>query len=136
MEQTSPNFSRPKNIRLHLDRISRIFIKILPIYWAFLTYMLLKPGTESRDYWFIFEGIDKMIHVSTFILLGFSFMAAFPKIRFVVFIQVMLIYALLTELLQEEMLLGRSLEIFDLFADTVGVLLGYFLFQKIKSLPF
>lgn len=108
----------------------------MPIYWAFLSFMLLKPGTENVDYWFIFDGIDKMIHVSTFILLGFCFMAAFPKIRFSYFIQVMLIYALLTEILQEEMQLGRSLDVFDLFADTAGILIGYFLFQKTKSLPF
>jgi hypothetical protein len=43
-----------------LDKISKIFSKILPIYWAFLTYMLLKPGEENHEYWFMFSGIDKI----------------------------------------------------------------------------
>lgn len=48
----------------------------------------------------------------------------------------MLLYALLTEILQDEMGLGRSLEFYDLVADSVGVLLGSFVFQKIKSISF
>ena len=108
----------------------------MPIYWAFLTYMLLRPGTENREYWFMFSGLDKIIHLSIFALLGFCFMAAFPKIRFLTFIQIMLSYAIITEILQDEMHFGRSLETLDLLADTLGVLAGYFLFKKIKTLPF
>lgn len=50
--------------------------------------------------------------------------------------QIMLIYALLTEILQDEMRLGRALEFWDLVADTVGVLIGYFIAQKTKALKF
>ena len=134
--QISQNFFLLKNIRQHLDKISNIFSKILPIYWAFLTYMLLGPGTENKEYWFMFPGLDKIIHISIFMLLAFCFMAALPRIKFSVFIQVMLIYAFLTEILQLEMGFGRSLEFFDIIADTAGVLLGYLLYHKIKSLPF
>lgn len=134
--QISQNFFLLKNIRQHLDKISNIFSKILPIYWAFLTYMLLRPGTENKEYWFMFPGLDKIIHISIFMLLAFCFMAALPRIKFSVFIQVMLIYAFLTEILQLEMGFGRSLEFFDIIADTTGVLLGYLLYHKIKSLPF
>ena len=134
--QISQNFFLLKNIRQHLDKISNIFSKILPIYWAFLTYMLLRPGTENKEYWFMFPGLDKIIHISIFMLLAFCFMAALPRIKFSVFIQVMLIYAFLTEILQLEMGFGRSLEFFDIIADTAGVLLGYLLYHKIKSLPF
>lgn len=134
--QICPSCFLPKNIRQPLDKISNIFSKILPIYWAFLTYMLLKPGVENHEYWFMFPGIDKVLHISIFILLGFSFMAAFPKIRFAAFIQIMLIYAILTEILQDEMRMGRSLETLDLLADTLGVLLGYWFFKKIKTLSF
>lgn len=111
-----------------------MFSKILPIYWAFLTYMLLKPGSENIDYWFLFSGIDKAVHIAIFIVLGFSYMCAFPKTRFLTFIQIMLIYAFATEILQEEMNLGRSLEFLDLIADTVGVVLGYFLYRKTVAL--
>jgi len=112
-----------------LDKISKIFSKILPIYWAFLTYMLLRPGEENHEYWFMFNGIDKVLHFSIFAALGFCFMAAFPKIRFHYFIQIILIYAFLTEILQEEMGLGRSMETLDVVADTIGCLIGYFMYK-------
>lgn len=118
-----------KNIKLSLDRISKIFSKILPIYWAFLTYMLLKPGEENNEYWFMFSGIDKALHLSIFAMLGFCFMATFPKIRFSYFFQIILIYAFLTEILQEEMGLGRSMETLDIVADTIGCLIGYFIYK-------
>lgn len=108
----------------------------MPIYWAFLTFMLLKPGVENMEYPFMFDGIDKVLHLSIFAMLGFCFMAAFPKIKFRYFIQIMLIYAILTEILQDEMQLGRSLEGLDLVADTIGVLLGYYVFQKLRQFTY
>ena len=127
----------PQNkTRNHLDKISKIFRKILPIYWAFLTYMLLRPGVENMEYSFMFDGIDKVLHLAIFGMLGFSFVAAFSKVRFVYFFQIMLSYAILTEILQDEMELGRTLEFLDLVADIVGVMSGYFLFKKVKSITF
>ena len=117
-----------------MDKISKIFTKILPIYWAFLTYMLLRPGVENLEYPFMFDGIDKILHVTIFAMLGFCFAAAFPKVKFIYFFQIMLGYSILTEILQDEMGWGRSLEVLDLVADTVGVLLGYYLFIKVKTL--
>lgn len=94
--------------------------------------MLLKPGVENFEYPFMFEGIDKILHLGIFTFLGFSFMAAFPKIKFAYFIQIMMIYGMLTEILQDEMGLGRSLEGLDLVADIIGVLIGYFIFKKLQ----
>ncbi|WP_378106554.1 VanZ family protein [Chryseobacterium sp. sg2396] len=125
----SQNYFLQKNTRRSLDNISKIFSKILPIYWAFLTYMLLKPGEENYEYWFMFSGIDKILHLSIFAALGFCFIAAFPKIRFLYFFQIILIYAFLTEILQEEMGLGRSMETLDLVADAVGCLVGYYTYR-------
>ncbi|MCA6066580.1 VanZ family protein [Chryseobacterium sp. RG1] len=118
-----------KNTKLSLDRISKIFSKILPIYWAFLTYMLLKPGQENQEYWFMFDGIDKVLHLSIFAMLGFCFMATFPKIKFYYFFQIILIYGFLTEILQEEMGLGRSMETLDVVADAIGCLIGYSIYK-------
>lgn len=91
--------------------------------------MLLKPGEENHEYWFMFSGIDKILHLSIFAALGFSFIAAFPKIKFSYFFQIILIYAFLTEILQEEMGLGRSMETLDIVADTIGCLLGYYIYK-------
>nr|WP_291933437.1 VanZ family protein [Chryseobacterium sp.] len=112
-----------------MDRISKIFSKILPIYWAFLTYMLLKPGEENHEYWFMFNGIDKVLHLSIFAALGFSLIAAFPKIKFSYFFQIILLYAFLTEILQEEMGLGRSMETLDVVADAIGCIIGYYTYK-------
>ncbi|MDP2458184.1 VanZ family protein [Kaistella sp. SH40-3] len=130
--QISQNSFQQKNTKHHLDKVSKIFSKILPIYWAFLTFMLLKPGVENLEYPFMFEGIDKVLHLSIFTFLGFTFMAAFPKIKFFYFIQIMMLYGMLTEILQDEMHWGRSLEFLDLIADMVGVLIGYFIFKKFE----
>ncbi|MCP1298710.1 VanZ family protein [Chryseobacterium sp. S0630] len=91
--------------------------------------MLLKPGEENHEYWFMFSGIDKVLHLSIFAALGFSFIATFPKIKFSYFFQIILLYAFLTEILQEEMGLGRSMETLDIVADTIGCLLGYYTYQ-------
>lgn len=130
------NYLQQNNIKNHLDKISKIFSKILPIYWAFLTFMLLKPGVENQEFPFMFEGIDKVLHLSIFALLGFCFMATFPKIKFIYYIQIMLIYSILTEILQDEMGFGRSIEALDLVADTIGVIIGYFAFMHLKRINF
>jgi VanZ family protein len=93
--------------------------------------MLLRPGEENHEYWFMFSGIDKVLHLSIFAALGFSFIAAFPRIRFSYFLQIILIYAFLTEILQEEMGLGRSMETLDIVADAIGCLIGYFIYKAL-----
>ncbi|WP_111957413.1 VanZ family protein [Chryseobacterium lathyri] len=129
MVQIIQNCLLQKNTRQSLDKVSKIFSKILPIYWAFLTYMLLKPGEENNEYWFMFNGIDKVLHVSIFAMLGFCFIATFHKIKFSYFFQIILIYAFLTEIFQEEMGLGRSMESLDIVADTIGCLIGYSIYK-------
>ncbi len=101
----------------------------MPIYWAFLTYMLLRPGEENHEFWFMFSGIDKVLHVSIFAALGFCLIASFPRLKFSYFFQIILIYAFLTEILQEEMKLGRSMEALDIVADVAGCLLGYYTYR-------
>lgn len=130
------NFFPQNNTRNLLDKISSLFKKILPIYWAFLTYMLLRPGVENMEMPFMFEGIDKLLHLSIFALLGFCFIAAFPKIKLSYYIYILLIYALFTEIAQDEMKLGRSLEFLDVIADTIGIFCGLIFFRKLKQISF
>ena len=136
MMQMCLNSFLQNNTKSLLDKISNLFKKILPIYWAFLTYMLLRPGVENLEFPFMFSGIDKLLHLSIFAMLGFCFIAAFPKIKLSYYIYILLIYSLLTEIAQDEMNWGRSLEFLDLVADTVGFLIGYLVFNRLKRITF
>lgn len=95
--------------------------------------MLLRPGVEELEFP-VFEGMDKIVHFSIFALLGFCLKAAFPKLKFIYYIQIILIYGMLTEILQDEMNLGRSFEGLDLVADFFGGLVGYYVFKRIRNL--
>jgi VanZ family protein len=95
--------------------------------------MLLRPGVENHEYFFMFDGIDKVLHLSIFAALGFCFIAAFPRIRFSYFFQIILTYAFLTEILQDEMKLGRSMETLDIVADTIGCLIGYYIYKLLAK---
>ena len=94
--------------------------------------MLLKPGVENVEFPFMLDGIDKILHFGIFALLGFTFMAAFPRIKSLYFVQIMAIYGFLTEIMQDEMNFGRSLEALDVLADLIGVLIGYIIFKKLQ----
>lgn len=118
-----------KNTRHHLDRISRIFKRIVPIYWAFLTYILLGPGNDRAEDWVAFEGLDKVVHFVVFAILSFSLKAAFPKMRMIVLYIIIIIYGIATEVLQGSMNLGRSMEFADFVADLLGAITGYLLFK-------
>lgn len=129
--QILANCSPQKNIRKLLDNFVTKYIKItLPIYWAILTYMLLRPGAENKEYFFMFPQLDKVIHFSIFFLLGFLFKVRFPKISIFHFFLILISYGLLTEILQDVMDLGRSLEILDAVADSLGVCLAFYLYNK------
>jgi glycopeptide antibiotics resistance protein len=96
--------------------------------------MLLKPGAENKEYWFMFQGIDKLIHLSIFAFLGFCFKTAFPKSSLSYYILIILSYGILTEILQEMMHWGRSMEALDVLADLLGLLLGYIIYRYISKL--
>ncbi|WP_417427601.1 VanZ family protein [Halpernia sp.] len=113
-----------------MDKFRGLFRKIvLPIYWAFLTYMLLKPGIENQEYWFMFPGIDKIIHLSIFAFLGFCISISFIRLHFFYFLLIILLYGISTEVLQEVMGLGRSFEFLDILADILGSLIGYIIYK-------
>ncbi|WP_117596610.1 VanZ family protein [Chryseobacterium sp. FH1] len=129
--QTSPNYYPQKNTRKLLDNLINKYSKItLPIYWAFLTYMLLRPGVENKEYFFMFPHLDKLIHFTIFFLLGFFFRVRFPKVNLLYYFLILGSYALLTEILQDTMNWGRSLEFLDAVADTLGLALAYYIYNR------
>ncbi len=104
----------------------------MPIYWAFLTYILLKPMRDRPPNWIQFEGADKLVHILLFVFLGFLFCVRFSKITFLRFIIIMFIYGFSTEILQKIMNFGRAFEWIDLCADILGVTIGYLVTRLIK----
>ena len=129
--QTSPNYYPHRNTKKLLDNLINKYSKItLPIYWAFLTYMLLRPGVENKEYFFMFPHLDKLIHFTIFFLLGFFFRVRFPKASLLYYFLILVSYALLTEILQDTMNWGRSLEFLDAVADTLGLSLAYYIYNR------
>ncbi|SDE67301.1 VanZ like family protein [Riemerella columbipharyngis] len=105
----------------------------MPIYWAFLTYMLLKPGEENHEYWFMFSGLDKLIHFSIFAALGLLFILSFPRFTFFYFFMILLSYGFFTEILQDEMKLGRGMEAMDVVSDAIGITIGYIIYYIMRK---
>jgi len=92
--------------------------------------MLLRPGIENKEYPFMFQHIDKVIHFTIFFLLGFFFRVRFPKVYLLYYFLILISYALLTEILQDIMKWGRSLEVLDAVADTLGLALAYYIYNR------
>ena len=112
---------------------SRLTKAALLIYFVVLTFLLFKPANLEEMPWFVFDGIDKLIHLSIFAVLGFLFMLVFSRTKFLVFVQIMLIYALFTEVMQQTMRMGRSMEDLDVVADLLGVCIGYYIYKIVSK---
>src|SRR5690606_37697237 len=107
-------------------------IRVLPIYWAFLTFMLLRSSVKV-DPISPFQGVDKVVHFGIFTVLSFCFMAALPRLRFSVSLLILLVYALLTVVFERKIKNGRIFEILDIIADTSGILTGIFIYRQMKK---
>lgn len=106
---------------------------VLPIYWAVLTFILLKPAHEMPShFWFVFSGMDKFVHFFTFSLLGLLMKTAYPKISCRIFFLVGLSYGVFTELAQYFMNMGRTGDVWDLVADMLGFGFIYWVFHRLR----
>ena len=96
--------------------------------------MLLRPGEVNREkHWFEFHNLDKIVHFLIFVVLGFCYRVAFFKQKKWLFVVVMFVYALFTEVAQGLMNMGRTMDFYDLLADIMGAGFGCFLFWQILS---
>ena len=96
--------------------------------------MLLRPGEVNREkHWFEFHNLDKIVHFLIFTVLGFCYSVSFPKQKKWLFVVVMFVYALFTEVAQGLMNMGRTMDFYDLIADMMGAGFGCFLFWQILS---
>lgn len=118
--------------------------KFIPgIAWFFVVLILLcLPGSEipQPDNWFKIYYVDKIIHFCLFGLLGYLFMKPIAKSDlsqkekryYLIKIAITAsLWGLTTEFIQRFYIRGRSYELLDWVADTVGVAVAlYFSYRK------
>jgi VanZ family protein len=75
-------------------------------------------------------GVDKVVHLSLFLALGLT--ARWAGVGRQVTAASLLLYAVVSELLQGTDLVGRDAELLDGVADTLGVLAGLVLWQLVS----
>ena len=80
------------------------------------------------DHTFIY--IDKVAHFLLFLFLSVNICYKYPVgNKRVEFLMLAILFGLITEVLQQ-FVPGRDMNIYDGVADTVGVLIGHYLYQK------
>lgn len=117
--------------------------KFLPgIAWFFILLVLLCiPGDDlpSTDNWMKLVGLDKWVHAFLFGMLAFLFMKPIlksgrsikEKWLYVVLIAIATsIWGLTTEFIQRDFITGRSFELFDWVADTLGAGIALIIARK------
>jgi len=116
----------------------RIFVAriLLGTWLVFLSYaMLMPPGGKPIFDFLSWPGMDKLIHVISFGLLGLLSGASSkprPRLLAIVFI-IWSGYGLAIEIIQS-FIPGRSFEALDLVADMVGTILGYLIFSQLRGI--
>lgn len=120
--------------------------KFIPgIAWFFLVMVLIcLPGSDlpKVDDWFSLIYFDKWVHVGLFSVLGFLFMYPFlrsglgRKEKWYIVIKIAIatsVFGITTEFIQRFFVPGRSFDLFDWAADSLGALIAL-LFARIRFL--
>jgi len=118
--------------------------KFLPgIAWFFLVLILIcLPGDDLPKVgdWMSAIYFDKWVHVGMFSVLAFLFMIPFcksdmtriNKLSFIIKIAISIsIWGLTTEFIQKFFIPGRSFDLLDWAADSVGVILAVIVCRKL-----
>tara|TARA_B100001057_G_C22605277_1_gene854398 strand:+ start:475 stop:825 length:351 start_codon:yes stop_codon:yes gene_type:complete len=108
----------------------------IAIVWVvFIAILHAIPGSNIPEFSFSdFFQLDKLIHVVIFMIGVFLFAVALKeqqKIQFLRYLVISFIaYGLLLEIFQGLFFVERSADILDWLSDTVGVILGVWIFKK------
>jgi VanZ family protein len=96
--------------------------KLLAVLWTFIMIMLLSiPASEIPSVGF--QGIDKVVHFSIFFVMAILWLRAFPD-RLAVVIVGVLVFAMMSELYQGMLPIGRQPSVGDVVANSVGMISG------------
>ena len=95
--------------------------------------ILLRPTSDLTQNIPSIEWMDKVVHFLIFALLAYLYKKAFPKHSIVKELLLLAGYALLTEIMQEKMQMGRTGDPLDMLADVLGIFAGVFVFNLTKK---
>ena len=121
------------------------FKKFIPgIVWFFIVLILMcLPGNQLPETdWLHINYFDKIMHVGVFAILGFLFCLPFHKSgvstaeRKSYFIKIALsvsIWGLTTEFIQKYIAIGRSFDLLDWTADSIGALIAFLITKKFMA---
>ena len=119
---------------------SKQLLVVCILYSVFITILFLLPTKEIPKLFNTFIPIDKLVHVSIFLVLTFLWLLYVNSILndtkpiVLLFILIAsLFYAILIEVIQELCLSSREAEFFDIIADLLGVSLGLLFFRNYKN---
>jgi VanZ family protein len=113
------------------------------IAWFFLILILICiPGEDlpKADDWMNAIDFDKLVHIGLFAVLGFLIMSPAAnglltdKMKWNFFIKVAVavsIYGITTEFIQRFLIPGRSFDIFDWLADSIGAVIALLFSRRI-----
>lgn len=119
------------------------FKKFIPgLAWFFIVGMLtLMPGKEVPEVrWLNIPQLDKLVHIAMFGGLTLFFCLPYlksnltSKQKTTIFIRIslsMVIWGLIIEVIQEFFVAGRGFEWLDLVADSLGVLIAFWVCKKL-----
>ena len=106
-------------------------------YLILISILFLLPGSSlPKENWFDAIFLDKWIHVILFAILMFLWLKAFPGYStrlYILLILLAILYGILIELSQEFFVVNRSMDVFDIIADTVGVFAGAWIGKGYKK---
>lgn len=100
--------------------------KYLTFGWLLIVIILhLMPvkGAPSTN-WMHTYHIDKLIHVFMFLPLSFGLVKNYPKVNIISIVLMLIVLALLLEVFQGTVFVGRTSDVLDFLADFSGILLG------------
>ena len=106
-------------------------------YLILISILFLLPGSAlPKENWFDAIYLDKWIHVFLFMILILLWLKAFPVYSsrlYILLIIFAILYGIIIELSQEIFVLNRSMDVYDIVADTAGVIAGAWIGRGYKK---
>lgn len=110
-----------KRIANLLEDNSRILALILTTVITYLSIITLKIPKLTFGYF------DKVSHITAYTALSFCWFLSYKnkENKFFIIALLILVYGIVIEVIQEKLTLNREGDVFDILANTIGIVSGY-----------